>query len=176
VTWSLSSDIDKGDEMKIAAAFVFQLVLLMSINAFAVSDPFFDRLQGDWTGQGSAFGRPAQIKTNFEWVLEKKFTRLSLSYTTKVADGSERIFSGHAYYNAKGDGKYEGYWFDSQGNQYPIQAKLEGDTLTALWGIPGKSEGKSVYRLSEGSFFVNDYVKQPNGEWREFSKFELKKK
>ncbi len=156
------------------------LLVLVSANAIAVSpvDPFFDRLQGDWTGQGTAFGSSAMVQTKWEWLLNGKFFRLSLSYTTKNRAGAEQIFSGHGYYQAKGEGTYQGYWFDSQGNQYPIKAKLEGDSLTALWGIPGKIEGQSIYKLSDSdkAFEVNDSLKQKDGSWKELSRFSLKRK
>lgn len=141
-------------------------------------DSFFARSEGEWSGQGKAFGATAQGQYKWEKILDGKFFRLSLSYTTKGSDGVERVFSGHGYYQSKGNGVYEGQWFDSQGNQYPIKATLEGDALTALWGIPGKIEGRSIYRLSdEGKkFVVTDAMKQADGNWREFSNFELSKK
>ena len=156
------------------------LVFFLASNVFASpsADPFLDRLQGEWTGQGTAFGLTAQVQTKWESVLEGKFVRLSLSYTTKTLSGVEQTFAGHGYYQAKGTGVYEGYWFDTQGNQYPIKAKLEGDSLTALWGIPGKIEGKSVYTLTDSgkSFGVTDSLKQKDGSWKGFSRFELKRK
>jgi len=157
---------------------ILVLLLVSSANALSPADPFLDRLQGDWTGQGTAFGLTAQVQTKWESVLDGKFVRLSLSYTTKTLSGVEQSFAGHGYYQAKGEGVYEGYWFDTQGNQYPIKAKLEGDSLTALWGIPGKVEGKSVYSLTDSGklFAVNDSLKQKDGSWKDFSRFELKRK
>jgi len=157
---------------------ILVLLLISSANALSPADPFLDRLQGDWTGQGTAFGLTAQVQTKWESVLDGKFVRLSLSYTTKTLSGVEQTFAGHGYYQAKGEGVYEGYWFDTQGNQYPIKAKLEGDSLTALWGIPGKVEGKSVYSLTDSGklFAVNDSLKQKDGSWKDFSRFELKRK
>ncbi len=157
---------------------IVALLLASNVNALSPADPFLDRLQGEWTGQGTAFGTAAQVQTKWEWILNGKFFRLSLAYTTKNKEGVEQTFSGHGYYQAKGEGLYEGYWFDSQGNQYPIKAKLEGDSLTALWGIPGKIEGKSIYSLTDSDkvFGVNDSLKQKDGSWRDFSRFELKRK
>ena len=154
------------------------LLLVSSVIAFSTADPFLDRLAGEWTGQGTAFGLTAQVQTKWESVLNGKFFRLNLSYTTKNKDGVEQTFAGHGYYQAKADGVYEGYWFDTQGNQYPIKAKLEGDSLTALWGIPGKIEGKSIYSLTDSDkvFGVHDSLKQKDGSWRDFSRFELKRK
>ncbi len=165
--------------MKIIAIVVTLIASVISAfaseKAFSSPDPFFNRLQGDWTGEGMAFGAQARIQTKWEWALEGKFFRLSLKYETKGSDGSVQVFAGHAYYQAARQGAYEGQWFDSLGNQYPIKARLEGDALIALWGIPGKIEGKSVYRLTESDkgFEVTDALKQKDGSWKEFSRFKL---
>ena len=159
------------------------LVVLLGVVIIAVANisghasfDTFTRFEGEWSGQGKAFGLSAQGQYKWEKILDGKFYRLSLSYTTRASDGTERVFSGHGYYQAKGNGAYEGQWFDSQGNQYPIKATLDGDALTALWGIPGKIEGRSIYRLSENKFLVTDAMKAADGSWREFSNFELSKK
>jgi hypothetical protein len=126
------------------------LALFISVSARPANnfDPFLSRLQGAWNGEGTAFGSKATVQQKWEWTLGDKFLRLSLKYETKAADGKTQVFEGHGYYKAKGEGKYEGQWFDSQGNQYPINATLEGDALIALWGIPGRVEGKKGKTLA----------------------------
>lgn len=153
---------------------LFVPVLARPANYF---DPFFSRLQGAWNGEGTAFGSKAAVWQKWEWILGDKFFRLSLKYETKGADGKTQAFEGHGYYKAKGEGKYEGQWFDLQGNQYPINATLEGDALVALWGIPGKVEGRSTYRLIESGkqLEATDAIKQKDGGWREFSRFNLRR-
>jgi hypothetical protein len=153
------------------------LALFISVSARPANnfDPFLSRLQGAWNGEGTAFGSKATVQQKWEWTLNDKFLRLSLKYETKAADGKTQVFEGHGYYKAKGEGKYEGQWFDSQGNQYPINATLEGDALIALWGIPGRVEGKSTYRLVEAKQLeAIDAIKQKDGGWREFSRFNLR--
>ncbi len=155
------------------------LALFVSVSARPANnfDPFLSRLQGDWGGEGTAFGSKATVRQKWEWTLGGKFLRLSLKYETKEADGKSQVFEGHGYYKAKGEGEYEGQWFDSQGNLYPINAQLEGDALIALWGIPGKVEGKSTYRLIEAGKQLEaaDAIKQKDGGWREFSRFALRR-
>ncbi len=115
---------------------LFLLLLTLSSLARAQStsspDPFFARLQGEWRGEGTAFGTTARVQQQWTWQLGGKFFRLSLRYETKSKDGTTQVFEGHGYYQAKGGGKYLGRWFDSQGNDYPINAQLEGDALVAL--------------------------------------------
>ncbi len=155
--------------------FIIAVVLFVSVSVEA-ADPFLARLQGEWSGEGTAFGSKATVQQKWEWILGEKFFRLSLKYETKTADGKSQVFEGQGIYKAKGEGKYEGQWFDVQGNQYPIQAQLEGDALVALWGIPGKIEGRSIYRLVESgkALEASDSMKGKDGSWKDFSRFNLK--
>ena len=158
---------------------LFLLLLMLSSLARAQStsspDPFFARLQGEWRGEGTAFGTTAQVQQQWAWQLGGKFLRLSLRYETKSKDGTTQVFEGHGYYQTKGGGKYLGRWFDSQGNDYPINAQLEGEALVALWG--GKVEGRSIYRLIElgNQMEASDSIKQADGSWKDFSRFVLKR-
>jgi hypothetical protein len=158
---------------------VAMLALFVSGSARAANqlDSYLSRLQGVWNGDGTAFGGKATVQQKWEWVLGDKFFRLSLKYEIKGADGKTQVFEGHGYYKAKGEGKYEGQWFDLQGNQYPINATIEGDALVAMWGIPGKVEGRSTYRLIESGkqLEATDALKQKDGGWREFSRFNLRR-
>jgi hypothetical protein len=151
------------------------LALLWLASPIQAKDEYLQRLHGDWKGEGMAFGSAAQVQQKWEWQLGDKFFRLSLRYETKSKDGKTQVFEGHGYYQAKGGGKYAGRWFDSQGNDYPINAQLEGDALIALWG--GKVEGRSIYRLTEAGkqMEASDAIKQADGSWKDFSRFVLKR-
>ena len=137
----------------------------------ATNNEFLERLQGTWQGDGKAFGMPARLQMKWEWVLERKFLHLSLKTETQ-RDGKVQTFEGHAYYRSGGEGAYEGGWFDTRGESFPINGKVEGDSLTVLWGAPRQEQGKSVYRFLEASKLeVVDSVKQKDGTWREFGRF-----
>jgi len=141
------------------------------------SDPL-DRFAGVWIGEGKFSGMTASAEARWEWVLGGKFLRLSISYQMKTSGGKIQTFEGHGYYQPKGEGKYDGRWFESQGNSYAIQGCLEQDGLTSLWGEPGKYGGKSSYSINEKeeSLEIIDSVKQTDGSWKEFSRFKLKRK
>lgn len=145
-------------------------------DAFA-SEPL-NRFEGEWKGDGKFSGMAASAASKWEWVLNGKFLRLSIRYEMKSPDGKTQIFEGLGYYQPKGNGEYDGRWFDSQGNAYPIKASIENDKLTSKWGEPGKYEGKSVYRISEveKTLEIVDSIKQKDGGWREFSRFKLLQK
>jgi len=163
--------------MKFIVVAMIALFVSVSVRPVNNTDSYLSRLQGVWNGAGTAFGGKATVQHKWEWVLGDKFFRLSLKYEAKMADGKTRAFEGHGYYKANGDGKYEGQWFDLEGHQYPINATLEGDALVALWGIPGKVEGRSTYRLIESGkqLEATDAFKQKDGAWREFSRFNLRR-
>jgi len=139
------------------------------------SDEPLKRFDGHWQGEGKFFGMDATVQSKWEWLLAGKFLRLVVSYEMRSSDGKKQTFEGHAYYQAKGNGQYEGRWFDSQGNAYPVRATLEGNTLTSLWGEAGKADGKSTYRINEAdkSLEIVDSTRQKDGSWKEFSRFRL---
>lgn len=158
--------------MRLSPFHLFAVVLLLFVPS--QNNQFLSRLEGSWQGDGKAFGMAANMQLKWEWVLNKKFLRLSLKNEMSTPNGQKQVFEGQAYYQAMGADKYEAQWFDSRGVTFPIKAHLEGDALVAMWGSPDKEEGKSVYRLVDASTLeVIDNVKQKDGTWREFGRATL---
>ena len=158
--------------MRLSPFHLFAVVLLLFVPS--QNNQFLSRLEGSWQGDGKAFGMAANMQLKWEWVLNKKFLRLSLKNEMSTPNGQKQVFEGQAYYQATGADKYEAQWFDSRGVTFPIKAHLEGDALIAMWGSPDKEEGKSVYRLVDASTLeVIDNVKQKDGTWREFGRATL---
>lgn len=143
------------------------------VQAQKSEDPL-NRFEGSWSGNGKFFGMDATTQAKWERLLGGKFLRLVITYEMKTPDGKSQKFEGIGYYQSKG-GKYEGHWFDSQGNSYPLAATFENEALTSLWGEPGKSDGKSTYRINstDKTLEVVDATKQKDGSWKEFSRFKL---
>jgi hypothetical protein len=159
-----------------ALAIAFLLLLSISSTATSQTNQFLARLEGNWQGDGKAFGMGARQQIKWEWVLQKKFLRLAIKNEMSTANGQTRIFEGQALYQATAADKFEAHWFDSRGVSFPIKAHLEGDSLVALWGSPDKEEGKSIYRLiDDATLEVIDTVKQKDGTWREFGRGTLKR-
>ncbi len=133
------------------------------------------RLAGSWSGEGQHLGKKANQQLKWERVLEGKFARLSLRVEAKTAGGGNQVFEGHAYYRQTEAGRFSGNWFDSQGNAFPIKAQQGSDALTALWGEPGKEEGRSTYRLLDAGkkLEVVDAFRAKDGSWKEFGRFVL---
>ena len=153
------------------------LLLVFSIPCPAQSqqNAFLSRLEGNWQGEGKAFGMAAKLELKWEWVLNKKFLRLTIKNEMN-RNGQPQLFEGQAYYKALSADTFEAQWFDSRGWTFPIKAQLEGDSLIALWGSPDKEEGKSIYRLVDDSTLeVVDLVKQKDGTFKEFGRVTLKR-
>lgn len=152
-------------------------VLVFAVPVFSQTDKFLGRLQGEWEGEGKAFGGAARLRIKWEWVLNNKFLRLTLRNEISAADGAKQIFEGQAYYRSNGVDKYAANWFDSRGISFPIKALLDGNTLIASWGSPETEEGKSTYQLIDQSTLeVVDSVRQKDGTFREFGRVTLKRK
>jgi hypothetical protein len=151
------------------------LVFLTATTALSEPNAFLSRLEGNWAGEGKAFGMSTKMQIKWEWVLQKKFLRLTLK-NEMSAPNRPQVFEGQAYYQSVGPDKFEAHWFDSRGIVFPIRAQLEGDALVASWGSPDKEEGKTTYRLVDDSTLeVIDTVKQKDGTWREFGRVTLKR-
>ena len=136
------------------------------------AEPFLNRFEGTWQGEGKTMGMTAHLQLKWEWVLGNKFLRLSLNNTMRAGNGQTRIFEGHAYYRSTSERKYEGKWFDSRGQAFPITAINEGDALVSSWGTPEQEQGKSIYRFIESNKMeVVDSVRQKDGTWKEFGRF-----
>ena len=162
--------------MKTAIVALF-FVLVFAVPALSQSDKFLNSLQGEWEGEGKAFGGTALMRIKWEWVLNNKFLRLSLRNEISAPDRPKQIFEGQAYYRANGVDKYAAHWFDSRGVSFPIKAQLDRHTLIASWGSPETEEGKSTYQLiDEATMEVVDSVKQKDGTFREFGRATLKRK
>jgi hypothetical protein len=153
----------------------FLLAVSIPNPAQSQANPFLSRLEGNWQGEGKAFGMAAKQQIKWEWVLGKKFLRLTIKNEMN-RNGQPQLFEGQAYYQAIAADKFEAQWFDSRGVTFPIKAQLEGDSLIAMWGSPDKEEGKSIYRLVDDSTLeVVDSVKQKDGTYKEFGRVTLKR-
>jgi hypothetical protein len=147
------------------------LFLFMCRPAASHEDSFLNRLQGTWQGEGQAYGRPNHLLMKWEWVLGKKFLRLSLKNEMTTTNGQKQLFEGQAFYQPVGEGKHEARWFDSRGVSMSIKAHAEGNALIALWSAPGLEQGRSTYKIVEpGKLEVIDEVQLKDGSWKEFGR------
>lgn len=137
-----------------------------------LADPFEKRILGIWSGQGSAFGMPANISMAWEPDLQSNF--LLLNYRMDMRDTSGRVqtFEGKAYYQPAGTpGQYKATWFDSGGEMHPVEATYDGQILTANWGTPATKMGKTTYHFVDNNTVeIVDYIQTKDGSWKAFNR------
>ena len=133
-----------------------------------------DRWLGTWQGPGSNSGVSANLTLRFERALGERFVKVSLSNQIGPPETREQ-FEGLALYWPAGAGQIRGSWFDSQGTVYALDVQVFGETLLAIWHDE-QPRGRSSYRLVQpGVLEVIDSVRAPDGSWREFARYQLKR-
>lgn len=144
-------------------------VLLLSGFSYA-QENIPERLSGNWSAKGSAFGMPADITMSWEPALGSKFYRLQYKMVMTTQGGGQTVFEGIAYYKKAKEDSFVATWFDSQGNMHPITAVNDATTLTSLWGTPETQQGKTTYRLiNDKEVEVTDYILRKEGTWSQFN-------
>lgn len=145
---------------------VFALTVLTA--EAQIDNPFFDKVEGEWSGKGTLFGTPATFKMSWQKVLSRQFIHLQFSNSFKDQNGNTQGIESKAYYRWSGSSENTGYWFDSRGVMFGLKFSIEEDELTVLWGDPKIEEGRTEYRLIEGNRIeVKDFVKR-NGVFTQF--------
>ncbi|MGE0178295.1 MAG: hypothetical protein AB7O91_00570 [Sphingomonas sp.] len=118
-----------------------------------------DWLAGRWQGAGTAFGRASEASLEVHPVLGGRF--LEFSYRAGP-------FEGRAFYRPHAGQNWRATWFDNRGMTFPIEAMLDGRTLTANWHED--QPGRTTYVLADdGNLTVTDAVPRPEGGWRTFA-------
>jgi hypothetical protein len=163
------------------AVLLTALTLLWIAVAGSAGAPQESRMQllepwiGAWRGPGNNSGVDADLSLRFERVLGGRFVRLSLS--NQIGPPATRqLFEGMALYWSAADGQLRGSWFDSQGTVYALDVQLFGPTLVAIWRDDRQPRGRSSYQLIQpDQLEVLDSVRAPDGSWREFARYRLKR-
>jgi hypothetical protein len=97
------------------------------------------RLQGAFVGTGTAMGAASTARASWQPVLGGRFVRLEMEFGPS---GGAPIFSGHAYYDVRGE---SGHWLDVQGSQYALKHRFVGDTLVVVFEMRDGIRGESRY-------------------------------
>jgi hypothetical protein len=161
--------------LMLVAAIAFLTCELSGPAGAATAAPLpLDRWLGTWQGSGSNSGVAANLTLRFERALGDRFVKVSLSNQIGPPETREQ-FEGLALYWPGGAGQIRGSWFDSQGTVYALDVQVFGETLLAIWHDE-QPRGRSSYRLLQpGLLEVIDSVRAPDGSWREFARYQLKR-
>jgi hypothetical protein len=158
---------------------IVTLALLSSLTlAQTPVPPLSARLVGTWRGSGVVTGRASEITMTWERTVGDAF--LHLRFRNAMAASSTRpaeVFEGHGYYRVAADGtSCTGTWIDSRGLILPVACTVATDTFTSDWGGPGTEAGRTRYQIAAaGTLEVTDFVRLPDGQYREFGRSTLRR-
>jgi hypothetical protein len=127
--------------------------------------PVFDRLVGEWHGEGVLLGRTAEFAMS--WAHRDGLA--ILTFANALADSAGEVtpvLEAAAIYRSAYRTP-EGVWLDSRGVRVEIRWQATDSTLMADWSAPDE-EGRTTYRvLADDAVEVTDEVRTAEG-WRTF--------
>lgn len=149
-------------------AAIVAVLVLASCASTPAADPtgtVFDRLTGDWRGEGTLLGRDARF--TMTWRPHRDFAVLTFGNGFVDPDGGTTpVLNAAAVYRTTADNP-EAVWLDSRGVRIEIRWEASGSTLVAHWTAPTE-RGRSTYRtLGPDRVEVVDEVLSGD-EWRVF--------
>lgn len=143
------------------------LLLVTTTLAGQDPEPVFDRLRGEWIGEGMLMNRPARF--SMTWQLEDGLA--VLSFRNGFADTAGHVtpvLHAAALYRTSA-ARPEGVWLDSRGVRIELAWVASDSGLVVTWTAPTET-GRTTYRLrSADRIEVIDEVRS-SGEWREFGR------
>ncbi len=140
-------------------------ILIHSPQGKASEPSALEFLSGEW--EATAPAPETGIVSTLRWskVLDEQFYHVE--YMRKLPSGS--VFLGAAFYKNTSGESTTGSWADSNGELLPIEAKIEANVVTSIWGGSEK-KGRTRYELVETDILiVTDWIKVRSG-WKQFSK------
>jgi len=143
-------------------------VLLLVTSPLSAQEPaaVFERLGGEWRGEGTLLGRAAR----FEMRWEPRGMLAVLTFENAFVDSSGQVtpvLSAAAVYRTSLQSP-EAVWLDSRGVRIEIRWTATDSTLVASWTAPEEA-GRTTYRvLSSEELEVVDEV-ETDGALRAFA-------
>lgn len=129
--------------------------------------PVFDRLAGEWQGEGTLMGRSAEF--TMTWTPRGELATLAFSNAFPDSTGAVTpVLESVAVYRTVSETP-EAVWLDSRGVRIEIDWQATDDsTLVANWSAPNES-GRTTYRVvGSDDVEVTDEVRTDEG-WRTFA-------
>ena len=122
---------------------------------------FFDRVLGEWEGEGELFGRPTRFRMVWEHELGDQFVRLTYAIRGNVS------MDAIAHYSLRDPASPEGVWLDSRGEMLELSAKTTDTTLETIWRSTTE-QGRTTYEvIGSDSVAVHDYY-HDGADWQQF--------
>jgi hypothetical protein len=136
-----------------------------AVDARIAPPPVFERLRGEWLGEGTLLGRAARF--TMRWQHGDGFAVLTFSNAFVDAAGNATpVLNAAAVYRTDGD-KPEAVWLDSRGERIEIRWEATDSALVSHWTAPNE-RGRTTYsaRSADEVEVVDEVL---SGEtWRTF--------
>ncbi|WP_447765242.1 hypothetical protein [Sphingopyxis panaciterrae] len=130
-------------------------------------EPSLAAWYGEWTGTGTAFGKPAAATLTIGPAAKGD---IALAYHLSIEGAPRVTYSAEAMYRVYAAGRVSGNWTDSYGRTRPVGGHVRERLWVSNWGSADVEIGRSTYRLEgPNSLVVNDSVLRDDGSWRSFS-------
>jgi hypothetical protein len=163
--------------VRLAAAALAGLAAALPASADeAATAEFLGRLAGGWLGTGEVRAMAADMRMDWEPVLDGQFHRLSMENRMTGGDGQSWHFKALAFYRVGEDGSIAGTWLDSRGISLPLAGRVEADAMTIDWGSPDIERGRSTYRLTAEALEVTDEAYGKDGGLVVFGRTRLQRR
>ncbi len=108
--------------------------VLVAVMALAGAHPgnlradAWDKLYGQWVGNGEVNGMPARVVFQFFNTLDGRGRQLRFENTMTAKDGTESSFRADAYYMCDDRARTcRGHWYDSRGIVLPLTVATRDD-------------------------------------------------
>lgn len=129
---------------------------------------------GEWTGTGTAFGKPAAATLTIGPAPGGDAT--ALTYRLSIEGTPPVTYSAEATYRVDGKGRVSGNWTDSYGRTRAIGGRVTVQLWSNNWGSADVEIGRSTYRLEGPDLLtVSDSVLQDDGSWRTFATLQYRR-
>lgn len=115
--------------------------------------PVFERLLGQWRGEGTLMGRPAEFEMTWSRALNGRFVLLQFANAFAAPEpgaSTTPVIAATAYYlpDAGDPTAAAGTWFDTRGVILPLLSVVSATELVTQWGDDESAEsGRTTYRI-----------------------------
>jgi hypothetical protein len=138
-------------------------------------DSLFGRLAGSWTMTGPVHGQPATYALRAEWVLNHQFLRLEMRDVTEPPSYQAHVYIGYDNTSSR----YVAHWLDAFGGRWSETlgyGQRSGTAVEFVFEYPdGPFHTTFTLDLQSGTWSVLMRDRGPDGSWREFGHWQLRR-
>ena len=139
-------------------------------------DSLVERLAGDWSMPGTVRGEPATFSLHAEWVLNHQFLRLDMRDAAEPPAYQATVYIGRD----NTSDRYVAHWLDVFGGRWSETlgyGTRVGDEIRFVFEYPdGPFHTTFTLDPRTGSWTLLMRNRAPDGAWREFARYELRRR